>query len=74
MSRMRTLVSRNDTLLLARRGSGLMRVVPLAAYTAIQSDCRTGYTSRNKMASFKKFNLETVRLAFPEKTKTCLCL
>ena len=33
------LVSRSHTLLLARRGSGLMRVVPFAAHTAIQSDC-----------------------------------
>ena len=45
-----------------------MRVVPFAAHTAIQSDCRTGYTSRNKMASFLKSNMETVRLAFSEKT------
>ena len=26
----------------------------VAVYTAIQSDCRMGNTSRNKMASFKK--------------------
>ena len=31
-----------------------MRVVPVAAYTAIQSDCRKNNTSRNKMASFIK--------------------
>ena len=48
----RQLVSRSHTLLLARRGSGLHRVVPFAAHNAIQSDCRPGQTSRNKMASF----------------------
>ena len=47
-------------------------VVPFAGYTAIQSDCRPGHTSRKEMASFCKLNLETVRLAFPEKTKS-LC-
>ena len=54
------LVSRSHTLTLARRGSGLHS---FAAYTAIQSDCRTGSTSRNKMASFKRFGDSEISLS-----------